>query len=195
MFEIVNNFEKKIASFFNSKYCVATDSCTHAIELSLRLIKPSSVQITPYTYISIPFTLIKLNIPFTWKDEHWKNYYYIENTSIIDAAPFWRKNSYIQNTFMCLSFQNKKHLPLGRGGAILCDNYEAYSKLKKMSYDGRNLNLPWAEQDIDQIGYHYYMTPETALQGLILLEQVKEKPLKTWSSLDYPDLRKMSVFK
>ena len=35
----VIQFEKKIAKFFGSKYAVATDSCTHAIELCLRLKK------------------------------------------------------------------------------------------------------------------------------------------------------------
>jgi dTDP-4-amino-4,6-dideoxygalactose transaminase len=96
---------------------------------------------------------------------------------------------------MCLSFQFKKHLNLGRGGAILLQNKDDYDTLKKMSYDGRDLSRPWAEQDIDTIGYHYYMTPEVAKTGIELLNERKKTPGKKWSHRDYPDLREMSVFK
>jgi hypothetical protein len=135
-----------------------------------------------------------LNLNWSWKNEEWENYYYIGNTNIIDAAVVWEQNSYIPNTYMCLSFQFKKHLPLGRGGAILLDNKDDYEILKKMSYDGRDLSKPWAEQDISILGYHYYMTPETAKIGIKKFEEVKNLPKKVWSYTMYPDLSKMSVF-
>ena len=96
---------------------------------------------------------------------------------------------------MCLSFQYKKHLSLGRGGAILLQNKDDYDILKKMSYDGRSPNQPWMEQDIDTIGYHYYMTPETAQIGIVKLKNVENIPSKNWTYINYPDLSKMSVFK
>ena len=34
--------------------------------------------------------------------------------------------------------------------------------------------VPWGEQDISMIGYHYYMTPETAKRGLEVFEEVKD---------------------
>ena len=96
---------------------------------------------------------------------------------------------------MCLSFQFRKHLSLGRGGAILTDNKEKALELKKMSYDGRLPEIPWREQNIDCMGYHYYMTPETATKGLQKLpEAVKTKP-KKWTVTDWPDLTKMEIFK
>ena len=95
---------------------------------------------------------------------------------------------------MCLSFQFKKHLSLGRGGAILLQNKEDYDILKKMSYDGRDLSKPWAEQNIDTIGYHYYMTPETAMLGIEKLSDVRNRPSREWTFKDYPDLKKLSVF-
>jgi dTDP-4-amino-4,6-dideoxygalactose transaminase len=116
-----------------------------------------------------------------------EDFYYLGNTNIIDAAVYWKQNGYIENTYMCLSFQYKKHLSLGRGGAILLQNKEDYDILKKMSYDGRSPNQPWMEQDIDTMGYHYYMTPETALLGLEKLEKVKNQIPKKWSYTDYPD--------
>ena len=96
---------------------------------------------------------------------------------------------------MCLSFQFKKHLNLGRGGAILLSSKKDYDILKKMSYDGRDLSKPWAEQDIDIVGYHYYMTPETAMLGVEKLSIVKNLPPKKWTFSNYPDLKNISVFK
>ena len=43
---------------------------------------------------------------------------------------------------MCISFQFKKHLNIGRGGIILTDNETSYAALKKMSYDGRLRDKP-----------------------------------------------------
>ena len=75
---------------------------------------------------------------------------------------------------MCISFQFRKHLNLGRGGMILCPDKKSYYKLKKMIYDGRDPNVPWREQNIDSVGYHYYMTPETASKGIEKLPEVNE---------------------
>lgn len=195
MFEYVTNFEIQISKFYNAPYAVATDCCTHAIELCLRHEGFNNIIIPSHTYISVPFTLEKLNLKWKFEYQEWKDFYYLGNTNIIDAAVYWKQNCYIENTYMCLSFQYKKHLSLGRGGAILLQNKEDYDILKKMSYDGRNLNQPWVEQSIDTIGYHYYMTPETALLGLEKLEKVKNENPKKWSCSDYPNLKKMPVFK
>lgn len=67
---------------------------------------------------------------------------------------------------MCISFQYRKHLSLGRGGIILTNSKKDAIILKKMSYDGRLPNVPWRDQNIETFGYHYYMTPETAKLGL-----------------------------
>ena len=126
----------------------------------------------------------------------WQDYYKVNEhlKPIYDAAVLWKKDSYIPGSFMCLSFQFQKHLSLGRGGAILCDNKEDAIALKKMSYDGRLPNIPWRDQDIESYGYHYYMTPETAQLGLEYFDEaVKQKP-RQWTITDWPDLTKMAVF-
>lgn len=191
----VNEFEQQIARFYGSQYAVATDCCTHAIELCLRLIKPQSVTCPVNTYLSVPMTFEKLGMNWNFYDVKWNDYYYIGNTNIIDAAVYWKQNGYISNTFMCLSFQYKKHLNLGRGGMILLDNRDDYITLKKMSYDGRYSDTPWAEQNIETLGYHYYMTPETAQAGIQKLDEVRNIIPKKWSFKDYPDISQMKVFK
>ena len=195
MFEYVEKFEEEIAKFYNAPYAVATDCCTHAIELCLRYKGYNNITIPTHTYISIPFTLEKLNLKWNFEYQEWENFYYLGNTNIIDAAVYWERNGYIENTYMCLSFQYRKHLSLGRGGAILLQSKQDYDILKKMSYDGRDLSKPWAEQDIARIGYHYYMTPETAEIGLKDMQTAKQIPSKKWSYINYPNLKKMAVFK
>ena len=197
-FEVIKTFENKIAEFFGSPYAVAVDCCTHGIELCLRYENFSYITVPKHTYISIPFLAKKIGIELKWKDEDWKDYYYLTNhknfTPIIDAAVLWKKNSYIPGTFMYVSFQFRKHLSLGRGGIILTDNKKAALDLKKMTYDGRHPDIPWREQNIESMGYHYYMTPETAKLGLDKLPNaIKNKPTQ-WTINDWPDVSKMKIF-
>ena len=193
--ETVTSFENEIAKFYGAPYAVAVDSCTHAIELCLRYKEVKKFTVPPNTYPSIPNLAKKIGIEFEWEEQDWKDYYYLGGTNIIDSAVLWKENSYIPNTFMCLSFQFQKHLSLGRGGMILTDNKKARDELKKMSYDGRESDIPWQGQNITTIGYHYYMTPETAEEGLRKLpEAIKTEP-KKWNVSEWPDLRNMDVFK
>lgn len=193
-FKDVELFENEIAKFFGSPYAVAVDSCTHGIELCLRYLKSPNISVPTRTYLSIPFLANKLNIQLVWRHEDWTNYYFLTNTGVIDAAVLWEPNSYIPGTMMSISFQYQKHLSLGRGGMILVDNPETATNLKKMSYDGRLPGIPWREQDIDTVGYHYYMTPETAQLGLQKLTQAISTKPRQWVVTDWPDLTKMKVF-
>jgi len=194
-FEIVKDFENKIAEFFGAPYAVAVDCCTHGIELCLRMRNIQHYSIPKRTYISVPFLAKKLGISFEWRDEDWQDCYYLGGTNIIDAAVLWQQDSYIPKTLMCLSFQYKKHLSLGRGGMILTDDKESAILLKKMSYDGRLPDIPWREQNIDTMGYHYYMTPEIAERGVNqFINAMASKP-KKWTVEDWPDLTQMEIFK
>lgn len=195
MFEIVREFEKAIAEFYGAPECVATDCCTHAIELSLRYQGVKESRCPVQTYLSIPFTLMKLNINWKFDDQPWQDYYYLGDTNVIDAAVYWKQNGYIPGTYMCLSFQFRKHLNLIRGGAILLDDAVAADKLRKMTADGRDVSRLWKEQDIDTIGYHYYMPIETAKLGLDRLPEAISRPARQWTSDEYPRLTDMTVFK
>ena len=194
-FDTIKEFEEKIANWFGSPYAVAVDCCTHGLELCLRYKEAEYFTVPKRTYISVPFLAKKLNIKFDWKDENWQDYYYLGDTNIIDAAVLWRQGSYVPDTFMCLSFQFRKHLSLGRGGMILTDDKNAALSLKKMSYDGRMPDVPWRQQNIDTFGFHYYMTPETAQLGLDKLSAAKKTKPEKWKVTDWPDLTKMDVFK
>jgi dTDP-4-amino-4,6-dideoxygalactose transaminase len=192
-FNTVTELENKIADFFGAPHAVAVDCCTHGIELCLRLFNLNEINVPTRTYISIPFLASKLNLKLNWKHEDWEDYYYLTE-HVIDAAVLWRRNSYISGTFMNISFQFQKHLSLGRGGMILTDDEEDAYELKRMSYDGRKPDIPWREQNISSLGYHYYMTPETAQLGLDKFQNAVDTPPRKWKVSDWPDLTKMNVF-
>ena len=199
-FNIVEKFENKIAEFYGAPYAVAVDCCTHGVELCVRYKNLDWLTVPCRTYLSIPMLANKLNIGLTFTEEEWKDYYEIRGcrgnpTGVIDSAVFWKHDGYIPGKFMCLSFQYQKHLSLGRGGMILTDDKTAALSLKKMSYDGRIPSVPWREQNVDTMGYHYYMTPETAERGLSKLEEAINTPPRQWKLNDWPDLRNMEIFK
>lgn len=193
-FNVVTEFENKVAEFFGAPYAVAVDSCTHGVELALRYTKATSIVSPHRTYLSIPFLAEKLGIERIWQDIEWTDYYYV-TPNVVDAAVLWKPGSYVKNTFMGISFQFQKHLSLGRGGILLMDNEEAAIQIKKMSYDGRLPNIPWRDQDIDTLGYHYYMTPEIAQLGLDKLPKAIETTPRQWVVTDWPDLTQMKIFK
>jgi len=194
MFEVVTKFENQVAEFFGAPYAVAFDSCTHGVEVCLRYTNTTKINVPKRTYLSIPFLANKLGIELEWREEDWQDYYYLTD-NIIDAAVLWKSNSYIPGTFMGISFQFQKHLSLGRGGIILTDNKEAALQLKKMSYDGRIPNTPWRDQNIDTVGYHYYMTPEIAKDGLDKLPKAIKTTPRQWVVTDWPNLTEMNIFK
>lgn len=193
----VTEFENKIAEFFGAPHAVAVDSCTHGLELCLRYNDEEYIVSPRNTYVSVPMLSNKLNIDLVWICREWDNWYVINGSPdnpIIDAATYWKSSGYIHGSFMCLSFQYQKHLSLGRGGMILCPDAESAAQLRKMAYDGRERGTPWREQDIDTMGYHYYMTPETAALGLQKLPEAIATPAKIWDWSMYPDLTKMKIF-
>jgi len=105
-FQAVTEFENRLAQFFGSPYAVATDCCTHGVELSLRYTKAQVIEVPKHTYLSIPFLAHKLNIELKWKDEEWENYYYLTD-KVIDAAVLWKKNSYIPGTYMSICIEEE----------------------------------------------------------------------------------------
>ena len=196
--QVVDLFEKKIAKFFGAPYAVATDCCSHAIELSLLLLDhpKTCVSVPLHTYMSVPMTLEKIRQPWQFVNMPWQDQYRLDPLPIVDSARVWQQDSYAANTLTCLSFQFKKHIPIGRGGMILTDDVEHYNRLQRMVRDGRDRTLLWAEDEISEIGYHYYMTPEDAARGVLLFDELHSAPVdKSWGWEDYKPLTEFLVFK
>jgi dTDP-4-amino-4,6-dideoxygalactose transaminase len=193
MFDKILKFEQALAEFTGAPYAIMTDCCTHAIELCLRHDRVREVVMTPYTYLSVPMTMHKLGIKYYYREEEWTGEYRFHGTRIWDSARRLEKNMYRTGSMQCLSFGHTKPLHIGRGGAILLDDSKAYHEILLQRYDGRDLNTsPWQEQRTFRVGYHYKPTPEEAVQGLAMLEGVKENNPQP-VHVQYPDLRSITI--
>ena len=193
MFDKILKFEHALAEFTGAPYAIMTDCCTHAIELCLRYDRIRSCSFTAFTYLSVAMTMHKLGIKYSLENEDWTGEYHIHDTRIWDSARRLEKNMYRPGAMQCLSFGHGKPLHIGRGGAILLDNRTAYETMICQRYDGRNLDItPWQTQHTFQVGYHYKPTPEEAVQGLVLLEGIKETNPKPVHVV-YPDLRNITI--
>ena len=96
---------------------------------------------------------------------------------------------------MCLSFHIKKHLKIGKGGMILCDDEEAVKWLKARRYEGRTDGMKYHEDMIDEEGWNMYMTPEQAARGLTLMQNYPEHMPDIPENPPYRDLTEFDLFK
>lgn len=184
---IVNIFEQKLAYYYGSKYAVTVDCCTNAIFLCLKWLKKNDTDIKEIilpnkTWISVPQTVINAGFTVKFEDIKWSGSYQLSPAPIYDRAVQMKRNAHIKNTFSCLSFHIRKHLPIGRGGAILTDSKEAYDWLRKVRYCGRNIdkdgiNYVLYKDDIitESPSWNAYLTPEQAEKGIRILEEKEKK--------------------
>jgi dTDP-4-amino-4,6-dideoxygalactose transaminase len=193
-FSSVQLFEERMAKFAGAKYGIAVASGTDALFLSFVYKKVDHVTFPAKTYISAPFAAIHAGATVDFCDLEWSGAYELDPWEIVDGAGRIHKSMY-QGGLHCLSFHARKIIPIGRGGMILTDDEDAYHWFKRARFDGRNAEVPFKEDDISMIGWNCYMTPEQASRGLQLLEGLKPNMPDAYCSDDYPDLRKMTVFK
>ena len=190
MFEKIAEFESALADYTGAPYAIMTDCCTHAIEMCLRYERPANLAFTAYTYVSIPMLMHKLGIEYRFVPEDWTGEYQFHGSRIWDSARRLERGMYRSGSMQCLSFGYGKPLQIGRGGAILLDDADAYNLLSKQRYDGRDLTIsPWKEQRVFRVGYHYRPTIEEAEQGIELLPEIDERP----KYVQYPDLREIQI--
>jgi dTDP-4-amino-4,6-dideoxygalactose transaminase len=190
MFDKILEFERALADYTGAPYAIMTDCCTHAIELCLRYERPNWVSFSAWTYLSIPMLMHKLAIQYDLVDEDWCGEYRFHNSRVWDSARRLKRDMYRAGMMQCLSFGHGKPLQIGRGGAILLDDVDAYRIMLAQRYDGRDLDiLPWQDQKVFRVGYHYRPTIEEATKGLELLDSVDERP----KYVSYPDLREIRI--
>jgi hypothetical protein len=194
-YAIIDTFEKVIADYTGSRFAVACDSCTSALLLSCAYLRVGEVEIPKLTYISVPFSIIHAGGTVRFRDEDWIGRYQLKPYPIYDSARWMTSGMYIPGSFMCLSFHFSKHLPIGRGGAILLDDEEAADWLRRARFDGRDLTrigkaayMPTTEK-----AWRVNMMPPAAAHGLLLMGVMKEHndPLPC---SDYADLSQAPIF-
>lgn len=205
--KITKDFEDKLSEYTGAKYVVAVDSLSNALFLSLTYegIKGKDIEIPCRTYPSVPCEIIHAGgtVKFRKVDgKTLKGSYQLKPTKIWDSALTFTSDMYKPNTHMCISFTGPfKHLKLGKGGAILTDDENAYKWFKKARFSGRDeCNYHIDDFDVNPVvGWNFYMMPEIATRGLLLMNQfykvdgskIKNDDLE----LPYPDLSKFKIYK
>jgi len=197
-YKIVRMFEEEIAHYTGAPHAISIDSCTNALFLICKYLEVGEVTIPSKTYLSVPQSIIHAGgeVVFDRREEtnHWKGIYQLKPYPIYDAAKRLKKDMYIPNTYMGLSFHIKKLLPIWKGGMILTDNAEAADWFKKARYEGRSEKF-YKEDDITFHGWNMYMTPQQAAQGLAMFQNYSAEGGDLGEDNGYRDLTEFTVFK
>lgn len=168
----ISDFEEKIANYTGSKYAVSVDCCTNALLLCFSYLKPSEIILPKNTFIGVAAAAHHARSKVLFQDIEWRGMYKIEPTNIYDAARRLTKDMYIKNSFICLSFHYKKHLKIGRGGAILTDNQEAYEWFKLARNNGKDITKSLPENIYQFPGFNMLLHPDLAEKGSRLLTEL-----------------------
>lgn len=200
--EVVERFERALCEYTGAPHAVAVDSCTNALYLCFVRARSffsayPDIELPKRTYVGVARAALNAGFRVRWwvAQDHaqwWVGEYQINAgpATIIDAARWLRRGMYERDTWTCLSFHFSKHLPIGRGGAILCDSEDDAEWFRRARYDGRDPRKPIMETPEFTFGIHAYMPPEAAARGLLLMTNLKDdnEPLPGV----YPDLSKVT---
>lgn len=202
-YKITEEFEEAIAKYTGAKYAVAVDNGSNALFLALIRVDAPGVIITipARTYPSVPCEIIHAGYLVRFEPAakaSLKGAYRLDPTNVWDSALRFTAGMYLPGSFMCLSFTGPwKHLKLGKGGAILTDDYHAALWFKRARYSGRR-ECSYHDDNFDMLGYNFYMMPEIAARGLLLMAQfydLQGNPKENEDiELPYPDLSKFEIY-
>jgi dTDP-4-amino-4,6-dideoxygalactose transaminase len=203
VYKITEEFEKVLSDYTGAPYVVTVDNQSNALFLCMMYenVKDIEIEIPSRTYPSVPCEIIHAGgkVKFLPVDGNTiKGAYQLSPTNIWDSALRFTNDMYIPNSHMCISFTGPyKHFKLSKGGAILTDNEEAYFWFKRARYSGRR-ECSYHEDYFDMLGWNFYMMPELAARGLLLMNQFycDGKPISNEDlELPYPDLSKFEIYK
>ena len=193
-YEAVREFESQLSDYTGAPYVVCVDSSTDALFLCCYRLKVDVVTIPKHTYLSVPMSVIHSGGQVEFEDLEWSGIYQLKPYSIWDSAKRMKRNMYVKGSYMTLSFHIQKHIPIGKGGAILCDNKDDYEWFKKARYEGRS-EVSYHEDDIEFCGWNMYMTPQEAVRGMELLRGLPDDSDDLVENPPYRDLTTFKVFK
>lgn len=218
-FQVVRNFEVALCEYTGAPYAVTTTSCTMALLLALAYhlgrhraldyppgIRPT-VEIPKYTYVGVPMSIIHAGGRPVFRDTYWRAHYQLKPYPIWDSARWFTSGLYDKVAWeeqpataakkggmVCVSFHWAKTLGIQQGGAILHDDPQADVWLRRARFDGREEGVDPKHQNNWQLGWHAYMSPEIAAEGLVRLANLplNNEPIP---NSDYPDLSEIEIFR
>ena len=208
VYDITNEFEKRLAEYTGAPYVITVDNQSNALFLALyyehyvtKSIKTDSITIPNRTYPSVPCEIIHAGLKVKFRQVEGKTIkgaYNLEGSNVWDSALSFTADMYKPNQHMGISFTGPyKHFKLSKGGAILTDSYDANLWFRRARYSGRR-ECSYHDDNLDMLGWNFYMMPELAARGLLLMGQFyngEGKPKhNTDLELPYPDLSKFPIY-
>ena len=196
-------FEQELCRYTGAPYAVAVDNQSNALFLALKYegVEGKEIMIPARTYPSVPCEIIHAGgkckfVP--WPGKTLKGAYPLKGSRTWDSALRFTAGMYLPGTFMCLSFTGPyKHLKLSKGGAILTDDREACEWFKRARFSGRR-ECSYHEDNLDMIGWNFYMMPELAARGLLMMSQFYNRDGTPKHNedleIEYPDLSKFAIY-
>lgn len=199
--QVTRDFEAALCEYTGAKYAVAVNSCTAALLLACKwnflqenlyqhelgaTVSPN-VTIPKHTYVSVPQSIIHAGCLVKFEDLTWYGHYQLKPYPVWDYARQFTSSMYEAGQYQCVSFHWNKILGIQQGGAILHDNEQADAWFRRARFDGRTEGVPPNKDRFTTLGYHCYMSPEVAAEGLMRLSNLPKynHPLP---NDDYPDL-------
>jgi hypothetical protein len=184
--DINREFERLLCEYTGAPYAIVVDNCCSALFLCLRWwmryckndydLDQNYIRIPKHTYIGVPYAiraayLIPQPLEQDVETGFLKGEYPLCDTGIWDSALRFTSDMYRSGQMQCLSFTGPyKHLKLGKGGAILLDNKEAYDWIMRASFSGRN-QCSYHEDTFDMPeGYNMYMPHTIAAHGVHMMQ-------------------------
>jgi dTDP-4-amino-4,6-dideoxygalactose transaminase len=207
IYKITEDFEKALSDYTGSPYVVTLDNMSNGLFLALyyeHKIKNKTekvITIPSRTYPSVPCEIIHAGLKVGFEPVEGrtiKGAYQLKGSNVWDSALRFTADMYIPNTHMCISFTGPyKHFKLSKGGAILTDDYQSYLWFKRARYSGRR-ECSYHDDYFDMLGWNFYMMPELATRGLLLMNQFYNvdgtKKNNSDLELPYPDLSKYEIY-
>ena len=209
IYKITEDFEKALSDYTGSPYVITLDNMSNALFLALyyeknvkKSITDDKVGIPCRTYPSVPCEIIHAGLKVDFEPVEGKTIkgmYQLKGSNVWDSALSFTADMYKPNQHICVSFTGPyKHFKLSKGGAILTDSLEAYHWFKRARYSGRR-ECSYHDDYLDMIGWNFYMMPELATRGLLLMNQFYNidgsKKHNADLELPYPDLSQFEVYK
>ena len=178
-----------------------------------------SVEIPSRTYVGVAHSIVNAGgRPVFRRDKNnWRAAYLLNPLPVWDSARWFTSGIFprlqeadgnsrgpdadtLRRQMVCVSFHHTKTLGLAaHGGAILHDNKAADSWLRRARFYGRTGGIEPKDDLFDMPGWHCYMTPSTAAEGLMRLATLPKHndplPWGLGTNSDYPDLSLAPIFK
>jgi dTDP-4-amino-4,6-dideoxygalactose transaminase len=203
IYKITEEFERLVAEYTGAPYAIAVDNCCNALFLALTYerVRGTTVRLPSRTYPGVPCEVIHAGGIVDWYPvvgKAIKGAYQLSPTRVWDAALSFTSQMYLKGTHMCVSFTGPyKHLKLGKGGAILTDDYQAMLWFKRARFSGRR-ECSYHDDHFDMLGWNFYMMPDVAARGVLLMQQFYERDgtpkVMEDIEMSYPDLSKFPVY-